>query len=202
MNECLIYDFETLSQEPTDGVVLTLAALSFSEKRYLSDEPYEYDDLIASCGFIKFDVKEQVEVFGRKISKTTLQWWSEQGKEAQKYLKPSEDDVSIKKLKSFLTHHGDPQVIKKIFTRGNMFDPMFVQSLFKNTGDKDPYPFWTIRDTRSTIEGMGFGFIKDNSFIPKGLKEKFIAHDPRHDIVMDVMRMQFLGRLITGKGEE
>jgi hypothetical protein len=57
----------------------------------------------------------------------------------------------------------------------------------------DPYPFWKLRDTRSTIEGMTL-LNKDikNGFIVPGLEERFIAHDAKHDVAMDVMRMQFL----------
>ena len=53
-----------------------------------------------------------------------------------------------------------------------------------------PYPWWIIRDTRSMLDGMLWGSGIDNKFIPDGLEEKFVHHDPRHDIVMDVMRMQ------------
>jgi hypothetical protein len=31
-----------------------------------------------------------------------------------------------------------------------------------------------------------------NGFIVPGLEERFIAHDAKHDVAMDVMRMQFL----------
>jgi hypothetical protein len=69
------------------------------------------------------------------------------------------------------------------------FDPMFMDSICA----PDPYPFWKLRDTRSTIEGMTL-LNKDikNGFIVPGLEERFIAHDAKHDVAMDVMRMQFL----------
>jgi hypothetical protein len=47
------------------------------------------------------------------------------------------------------------------------------------------------------IEGMSWGTDMDNGYIPEGLAAKFIAHDPRHDIVMDVMRMQELARALA-----
>jgi len=53
-----------------------------------------------------------------------------------------------------------------------------------------------IRDTRSMIEGMSYGMDIKNDFMPSALESKFVKHDPRHDIVMDVMRMQLLARAI------
>ena len=60
-----------------------------------------------------------------------------------------------------------------------------------------PHPWWVTRDTRSTIDGMAWGEDINNKFIPEGLEEKFIAHDPAHDIVMDVMRIQYLSRILV-----
>ena len=50
--------------------------------------------------------------------------------------------------------------------------------------------FWKVRDTRSYIEGA-FGFDFDNKFLPdKDCEEKFVAHDSRHDIAVDLLRLQ------------
>lgn len=197
MNECTIYDFETLGQDQQKSVVLSFAILSFSEKRYL-ENPYTYEELLANCKYIKFDVQEQVKVYGRTITKDTLDWWAQQGKEAQEsQLKPSAADVSISKFHQFLVDNIDTKNHKKAFTRGNTFDPIFLDSVLANCGNRNPMHWRTIRDTRSYIEGMSFGSDLDNGFVPsKELEAKFVKHDPRHDIVMDVMRMQTLVREI------
>lgn len=195
MNECVIYDFETLSQDQQKGVVVSFALLSFSENRYI-DNPYTYEELLDNCKYIKFDIAEQVETFGRTISKSTLQWWNEQGAEAKKELKPSEEDKSITKLYHFLTNNVDLKNHKKSFTRGNTFDPIFLDSILKESGNVNPMHWGSIRDTRSMIEGMSFGMTLDNGFMPGDLKDKFIKHNPRHDIAMDVMRMQLLAQAI------
>ena len=39
---------------------------------------------------------------------------------------------------------------------------------------------------------MSWGIDLRNGFIPEGLESVFVAHDPQHDIVMDVMRLQTL----------
>ena len=197
MNECVIYDFETLSQDQNKGVVLSLALLSYSETRFASN-PYTYEELLSNCKTIKFDVAEQVNTYNRTISKETLGWWKEQNKEAQKQLAPSSEDISIRYLHQFLIDNIDLKNHKKAFTRGNTFDPIFMDSLLKESGQVNPMHWGSIRDTRSYIEGMSFGSKLNNNYMPEGLKEKFIAHDPCHDIALDVMRMQTLAQMIVG----
>jgi len=198
MNECVIYDFETLSQDQLKGVVTSFAMLSFSESRYI-DNPYSYEELVDSCKYIKFDVEEQITKFGRKISKDTVDWWESQGEEAKKQIRPSKIDQSIEAFYAFIINNCECPKIKKSFTRGNTFDPMFLQYLMSDTGHQDPFHWRSVRDTRSTIEGMSFGMNLNNGFMPGELASKFVKHDPRHDIAMDVMRMQLLAQAILGK---
>ena len=195
MDECVIYDFETLSQDQRRGVVTSFAMLSFSEKRYI-DNPYTFEELLANCKYIKFDVEDQVTNFNRIMSKETIQWWDEQGEEAKKQIRPSKDDVSITTFYDFIVTNCGCANIKKSFTRGNTFDPMLLQYLMTQTGKPDPFHWRTVRDTRSTIEGMSFGMDLDNGFMPGELADKFVKHNPCHDIAMDVMRMQLLAQAI------
>lgn len=195
MNECVIYDFETLSQDQIRGVVVSFAIIPFSERRYV-ENPYTYEELLDSCRYIKFDVEDQVKNWNRKICKNTLQWWDEQGAEAKKQLKPSSDDVSITTLYDFIQGVTDCKNVKKAYTRGNTFDPLFLQHLMSQTSNPDAFHWGAIRDTRSMIEGMSFGMEVSNSYIPGDLASKFVKHDPCHDIAMDIMRMQYLARAI------
>ena len=95
-----------------------------------------------------------------------------------------------------MTNEFNIKAAKAVWTRGNTFDPIYLRTILDATGDTDPFTqWWAIRDTRSFIEGMLYGSGIKNTFIPDGLKEKFVGHDPKHDVVMDVMRMQFLARL-------
>jgi hypothetical protein len=196
MNECVIYDFETLSQDQNKGVVISLALLSYTEKRFVSN-PYTYEELLDNCKKIKFDVAEQVHTYNRTISKETVAWWKEQNKEAQKQLAPSSEDISIRYLHQFLIDNIDLKNHEKAFTRGNTFDPIFMDSLLKEFGQVNPMHWGSIRDTRSFIDGLAYGSKLSNKFIPEGLESKFIPHDPCHDIVMDVMRMQTLIQAVS-----
>lgn len=196
LDDCIIFDFETLSSKPHDGVVLSFAMLSYAEVRFNSDHPYSYHELLENCKFIKFDVVDQVKTYGRKIQKDTLEWWGKQNEQAKAVLEPSEMDQSIADLYDLIVVN-KPTNLKKVFTRRNTFDPMFVSSIMEVTGKTEPYPWWDVRDTISYIEGMSFGSGLKNNFIPDGLEEHFVHHDPRHDIVMDVMRMQSVVQAIT-----
>lgn len=190
-DDCLIYDFETLSQNPYDGVVVSIAILNFSRGRF-THNPYKYEDLVAKTATLKFDVNDQVKNYNRKIENDTLEWWKQQGAEAQKQLRPSPDDVSISELYNFIILNTNPINLRRVFTRNNTFDPMFMYSVCLATGKPLPYDWWLIRDTKSMIDGLSYGLNLKDNFIPEGLSEKFVAHDPAHDIAMDVMRLQSL----------
>jgi len=90
----IIYDFETLSQNMFTGAVVSLACLEFDSARFTQGDGYVYEDLIARTKTIKFDVKEQVQEYGRTIQKSTLDWWKKQDEAAQIQLKPSKEDRS------------------------------------------------------------------------------------------------------------
>lgn len=196
LDDCTIFDFETLSQHPQNGVVVSMAMLNFSTRRFTTlDKPYTYEELLSLCHYIKFDVKDQVKSWSRKIEKDTVEWWSKQSKEAQDAIKPLSTDRSIADLYGFFVVNRATNMTK-VYTRRNTFDPIFMSSLMKTTGNPEPYDWWAVRDTISYIEGLSHGIDLKDNFIPEGLEEKFVAHDPRHDIAMDVMRIQTLVRAL------
>lgn len=192
--DSVIYDFETLGQAPGSAVVC-IAALRFNEDRYLSDTPYTYGELLDTAKFMKFSVKEQVEVYGRGVQRSTIDWWKKQSKEARDLIEPSDTDQSLSKIIPFFKDLiGDASMVSKVYTRGNTFDPIFLNSILENLRSPELYNWWSVRDTRSMIEGLSFGTGLKNSFMVPGLEESFIHHDPIHDIAMDVMRMQYIVR--------
>jgi len=190
----VIYDFETMSKSQSDGVVINFAVLSYDERRF-ADNPYTFNELVDNASLIKFDVKEQVKKYNRKIDKETMEWWMKQNETAKKCLKPSDDDKSISELYEFCM--GACPKADVVYTRGNTFDPLFLAGIMDQTGYPEPWPWWLVRDTRSFIEGATVGCDVNNSFDPPGC-EGFIHHDPIHDIAKDVMRMQYLVSSLLG----
>lgn len=189
MNECLIYDFEFLGLTPRDNIVVCGATLDFSESEFLSDTPYEYDELVKRCKFWKFDIMEQKKKYGLTAEPATMDWWKEQGEQMLKFLKPMKMDISIADFRSKLLECYDQGNINKTFTRGEM-DLDFMKNMMYITNQQFPFHWRSPRDVRSYVDGMIIGTELENNFMPEGLEEKYIAHDPRHDIALDVMRMQ------------
>ena len=191
----IIYDFETLSQE-VNGAVTCCALLIFHEKRFdVNNDPYTFEELVDSAKVIKLDVEDQVKNYKRIITQETLDWWKSQGSEAQKWITPSDDDQKISKLYDWFWENS-PTDIKNFYTRGKTCDPIFLQSLMADTDRPMPYNWWQIRDTRSYIEGLAWGSELIHDYIPPGC-EGFTKHDPKHDIALDVMRMQTIARAIV-----
>lgn len=199
MSNCLIYDFETLSKNPENCVVLCVAALSFDEDRYISD-PYTFSELVSNANMIKFDVEEQVRLYKRKIEGDTLEWWNSQNDDARRILKPSPKDRRLSDIFTFFDYVVAGKQLDRVFTRGNTFDPIILQSICKNHFNlQRPYDWWLDRDTRSFIEGLSYGSGLKNDFFPETVSHtEFIHHNPIHDISLDVMRMQLLVRLVSG----
>lgn len=193
--ESIIFDFETLSLNRVKGVILSLAALKFDENRFSSDNPYTWDELVDSTDYIKFDVNEQVKNYNRVIDSGTLEWWSNLPEESKRCFYPSENDRPLKEIYSFLKKMW-PSELHRIYSRGNTFDPILLDYILEDINEKPFYVFSLIRDTRSFIEGLSYGTDLQNSFIPQEYKNRFIKHNPIHDIVMDVIRIQFLVRII------
>lgn len=195
LDNCTIYDFETLSQNPHDGVVVSFAMLNYSEQRF-TDNPYSYQELLDKATFMKFDVQNQVTSYNRKIEKDTLDWWNQQNEEAKKQLIPSSKDKAISELYPFFVCNRATN-LEKVYTRRNTFDPIFLSSIMKQTGNPEPYDWWTVRDTISFIDGLSWGVELSDKFIPDGLEDSFMVHNPIHDIAMDVMRMQTLVQAVS-----
>jgi hypothetical protein len=194
----IVYDYETFGQNPHNAAVVGLASLEFDESRFL-ENPYTYEELLNLVKYFKFDVAEQVKM-GRVIEKSSLDWWKELPKEVRDNMIPSSDDISIRTLPDIFNELG-LQDCDRVYTRGNNFDPVITRTIYDYLGVSENYKWWTLRDTRSLFDGMTYGHNIKNTFIPEGLEDKFKAHDPKHDVAMDVMRFQYLVRLISGAAQ-
>jgi hypothetical protein len=195
MDDCVIYDFETLGQDQQKSCIVSFAMITFSEKHYISD-PYAFEELVERAHFIKFDVEDQINRYHRKINEETISWWNSLGPEVRKQIMPSPDDKKLSELYDFIKSRTSGMSIKKVYTRGNTFDPMFLQYAMSDIGRPDPFSWRVVRDTRSMIEGMSFGMDLRNDYIPSEVVDKFVKHDPRQDVALDIMRMQLLAQAI------
>lgn len=192
MDNAVIYDFETLSQNPIDAALISCAMLSF-DMELLKNNGYTYEELLSKSQYIKLDVQDQVKNWNRKVDPATVEWWSKQDKGAISKIKPSKDDVPLSEfLDWFVDKSIDNKQAKFYFTRNNTFDPVILQSICTSMKEPMPYIWWKIRDTKSFILGLSYELNIRDDFIPPDCEGKYVKHDPRHDVVLDVMRMQIL----------
>jgi len=187
----LIYDYETLDTDVVTLPVLSIATMRYEPERFTTN-PYTFQELLDATKFFKFDVAEQVKTYKRKINLETVAWWEALPAAVRNtQLVPNPGvDQSITNLIGIIKN--EAAGVTRVFTRGNTFDPMITTAWAKQLGYPEPHNFWTVRDTRSFIEGLSYGSDIKNSFMPDGLGKKFKKHDPEHDIVVDVLRMQQL----------
>lgn len=200
MTPHLILDFETLSQDASKCVVLDCSYVIFDWDRFTTN-PYSMEELVDNAQRYKFDVEDQVENHGWKISKSTLQFWNDQGVEARKVLNPSTDDISVELFINEFEAFLESNKPKYWWSRSNTFDPIIIFRMIDHFGKTEKFrkllPFWMVRDTRSFIDGASMFGVK-NDFIPIKDESKFVKHSSRHDIAMDILRLQTLTRFTNG----
>ncbi len=189
MNDSFIFDFETLGTNVQTLPILSVACYAFDTKRF-KDNPYTLDGVIEDAKFMKFSVEDQVKNYNRVIDPLTLEWWYSQGPEVvEANLKPLDSDHKLPDLNSlFLANYPANAMV---YARGNTFDPMIITTISKQLNVVEPYPWWKVRDMRSLIDGLTWGYDVKSTFIPNGIDEASLhLHDPRTDIALDVIRFQ------------
>lgn len=189
----MIYDYETLGQDTRVSPILALSVLIYDPERFLSYKPYTFEELCGMTRYFKYDIKDQVVNHGKKIDMDTLEWWKghiEHNPNLKEILDPSPDDLPIEKLWDNFVEVIGYNKIEKVFTRGNSYDPVFTDFIFRDLGKDPVYNYYELRDTRSYIEALLIGTDLKQDFIPLEVEDVFEAHNPIHDVVVDVLRMQ------------
>ena len=199
----IFIDFETMG----DDVLEPCAAVDMSiivgdTEKMLSDNPYSCKDVILAKKF-KLSVKDQVSNYGFVVQDRGVKFWQEVSPEARKHVKPSADDLTVEQFINQLINHLN--IIGKFdywFSRGNTFDPIILQRLFKVVGKtytfKEYFRFNRVQDMRSFINAKmeypvttNITPIQDEVF----WKSVFVEHDSAWDVLADLLRYQTILRL-------
>jgi predicted ester cyclase len=186
----LIIDFETMGtgQETDDFLVIDVAYLFFDLKA--SDN---FDDLVSKAKRFKFSLDEQKEI-GWKAESSTLEWWKTQSKEAIAALKSTDGDVTLREFISEFKSDCRKNKLKRVWSRGTDFDFPIMKRIFRTCDDNvnNVFKYHTVRDIRTYMDVMG-GFQLDDlgAIPPTGENVKFTKHNAKHDIAMDVLRLQY-----------
>lgn len=202
----IIIDYETMGQNVFTLPFVDCSILAFDWERFTSENPYSFHELVSASEKYKVSVKDQIENYGAKVEKSTVQFWSEQDKSVRSKVAPKSDDLTVvefyDKIINYLNRSGK---IDYWWSRSNTFDPLilqrYAQLIGKDTDQaiKDRLKYWAIRDTRSFIDAKTNFNRKMTSFCPISdedeWKKIFEKHNSAHDISADVLRLQTLTRI-------
>lgn len=138
----IMIDMETLDTNPY-CVILTIGLVRF--------DPYGKG--IAETLELRPTIEEQTDQYNRLINEDTLRWWSEQSVEAQEEALSDRDRISFKdcmeKLYKFCWNK------RAVWSNGAAFDVVVAETALTQLDMRIPWPFYTVRDTRTLYEIAG-----------------------------------------------
>jgi hypothetical protein len=202
----IFIDFETMGDDVLDPcAAIDMSIIVGNTDKMLSDNPYSCKDIILSKKF-KLSISDQVSNYGFTVQDSALKFWQEVSPEARKHIKPSSIDLTVEQftveLISYLNTVGK---FDYWFSRGNTFDPIILQRLFKVVGKtyvfKEYFRFNRVQDIRTHINAKmeypvttNITPIQDDEF----WKKVFVEHDSAWDVLADLLRYQTILRLENG----
>lgn len=151
----VMIDMETLATDP-HCVILTIGAVKFNPKGIGVTQKIE----------LRPTVDEQLEVHNRNINDDTLRWWSEQSPDALEEALGDRGRTSFKECMETL--YKFCWNCDAVWSNGASFDIVVAETAFRQTlidrPNPVPWPFYTIRDTRTLYEIAGVK-LKDNGYV-------------------------------------
>lgn len=141
-NTDVMIDMETLDVLPT-ATILTIGAVKF--------DPFG-DDVKEPCCekfYVKVDI-DSCDRLGCTVSQSTLDWWSNQSKEAQEEAFNPEGRIDITDAMTQL--YKFCWGAKRVWSHGAGFDVIICENLFRKIGKAIPWSFWEVRDTRTLFD--------------------------------------------------
>jgi len=201
MSTHFIIDFETIGQNSREVPAIDCSYTTFDWSRF-TENPYSFKELVLGMNQAKFDIKDQMTNHGCKYNERDLQWWLDQPPELRVNLKPSANDLTPAQfMEKLIDYLRSADKIERWWSRSNSFDPVILERLAQyanKTSLMGNYlKYWSVRDTRTFIDAK-FDFPKLNAFVPVSDTAKweynFKAHDSKHDVAADVLRLQAITR--------
>ncbi len=142
MNTDIMIDLETLATSP-NAAVLTIGAVKF--------DPFGDDLKEPSCEkfYIKVD-PGSCDDLELEVSKDTIEWWSQQSKEAQDEAFSPDNRIHIREAMNQL--YTFCWGAKRIWSHGAAFDIVICENIFKKLQKATPWNFWQVRCTRTLFD--------------------------------------------------
>lgn len=204
MKKELLFDFETIAVNNLHkATTLELSLFAFDRSRFVSN-PYTFDEIVNEALTVKYDSKDMINRHKTIYEKGALDFWlnSDLVSKKRTFL-PSEKDLTLEQVIAIVTEYIEKNKITYWWSRSNMFDPVILGGQFQMLGLTDKFKeilnYGKVRDTRSFIDGY-FGIeagatdftpVTDPSQEPE-FNKKFEKHYSRHDIAVDLLRMQLI----------
>jgi len=142
----IMIDLETLDTSPY-CVILTIGVVRFDP----------YGEGIAEGWTLKPTLEDQTEKYNRIINDDTIRWWSTQSPEALDEAMSDDDRLPLKDCMEILYKLGWNR--RAIWSHGAPFDVVACETAMRSVlTDKPnpiPWPFYTVRDTRTLFEIAG-----------------------------------------------
>jgi hypothetical protein len=136
-------DIETLATSP-DSVILTFGAVKFN--------PFDTNQELDSGLYFRINVDEQIAL-GRNVDQGTVDWWGTQNEEVREEAMGEHDRVSLEEFSKELNRFVVGAT--RIWAQGTVFDIVILENLYRQLGKPVPWPFYTIRDSRTLLKALG-----------------------------------------------
>jgi hypothetical protein len=170
----IMIDIESLDTSP-NCVILTIGAVRFDPKGMGVVEKLELRPMI----------EEQTEKFNRVINEDTLRWWSTQSEDALDEAMGDRDRVSFTECMEALYKFCWNR--RAVWSNGASFDIVAMESAWRNLGMRIPWPYYTVRDTRTLYEIAGVS-LKDKKYGSKTTHKAVEDAEHQAIVVQDAYR--------------
>jgi len=182
-----MFDVETLGTE-SNSVLLSLACIHFDPQSKPS-----YQELKDSAFFVKFSVRDQVDNYGRKINKGTLEWWQKQCQNVKNwsFIPDKSDKTLLEGLQEFHAWARSKDDGKCwVWARGSL-DEVILQACERQAGLDHVFTYNRWRDVRTAIDILT---LSTNGYCdvdhPDFLYERDVTkHNPIDDCALDIMML-------------
>lgn len=146
----VMIDLETLDTSPY-CVILTIGAVSFNPKSQGIVERLE----------LRPTVEDQTEIHNRVINEDTLRWWGEQSENSREEALSDYNRQSFSECMDTLYKFCWNR--RAVWSNGAAFDIVACETAWLQLGMRIPWPFYTVRDTRTLYEIAGVS-LKDKKY--------------------------------------
>lgn len=177
-----VLDIETAGTEP-GCIVFSAGIVTFDDAELQS-----FEEIKAQGIEIIFNTKVQVEA-GLKVSQSTMEWWAQQGADAQRVINPPDEvQVHPREFYGALTPLGDSYTLSKLkwIARGPTFDMVILQMMLAAFNVSVPWRYWNVRDSRTIYDEHNVPY----NVLP--MPKQSVAHNALDDAVWDAWMIQRL----------